>query len=238
MAICGLSIRKKSLSYLIVLGILIIMCLISSITLAVGIGGYMSEKLIARTGVADSNLVIDRSGISNSDLDIAMGLPVVALPATNVFMDTDGTHATLNGRITDLKGYPSATVWFEWGYDTGYGYSTSTQTANDLGTYSAIITHYDAGKTVYYRFASLTDGTNYSDPLILSAGNPVQIAFNLSSAVYPLIILIASFILILGLVANIVDAKTALIALIVIVFIIVLATNGLQFVKSMLNNML
>ncbi|KKN79301.1 hypothetical protein LCGC14_0340830 [marine sediment metagenome] len=47
--------------------------LIPSVVIADGLGGYDTEKLISRDGVADSQLVIGRDGVNNSWLDIAMG---------------------------------------------------------------------------------------------------------------------------------------------------------------------
>ncbi len=57
---------------LIVLAIFII--LPSIIVVADELGGYMSEQLIGRNGVADSNLLIGREGVNNSFLDIGLSI--------------------------------------------------------------------------------------------------------------------------------------------------------------------
>ena len=83
------------------------------------------------------------------------------LPATNVGM-SGGTFATLNGDLESLGGAPSADVWFEWGYDTGYGNIVGSRTVSSTGTYTQAITGYNPTETVYYRFVGQNvDGTTY-----------------------------------------------------------------------------
>jgi len=125
--------------------------------LASEIGGYISEKLIDRSGVVSSSLVI---GAGNPQIDVGMGPVVSTLLATDVYMG-GGTHATLNGNLSDLNGFPEVDVWFEWGYGTSYGNTTTKQTVNVTGSYSADIIGYDPNEMIYYRFAGSTDGTTY-----------------------------------------------------------------------------
>ena len=57
---------------------MVLFSLPSVVVVATGLGGYASEKLIARDGVSDSQLIIGRTGVANSFLDIILGsAPVV-----------------------------------------------------------------------------------------------------------------------------------------------------------------
>ncbi len=135
---------------------------------ASGIGGYISEKVIARAGVANSNLRIDRLGVNNSYLDIGMGPKLSIAAPTSITWDGAGTHATLNGAVTSLNGFPSVTAWFEWGYDGVYDHSTLIQSINAVQTVSATIDHFDPTRLVWYRLAGNADGTVYA-PATLNA---------------------------------------------------------------------
>jgi hypothetical protein len=73
------------------------------------------------------------------------------LPATNVYMD-GGTHATLQGSLTDLRSFASAMVWFDWGYNTGYGNVVGTQITNVIGSFNYALAHFDPSQIVHYRF--------------------------------------------------------------------------------------
>jgi len=129
---------------------------------ASGLGGYISEKLIANSGTTNSALVIDRYGVSNSNLDVVMGPVVTTLTPINIYIDGTGSHATLKGNLASLNGFPASNVWFEWGYSPAYGNTTPTQTATTIGVYTATIDHYIATNQIYYRFVGQADGTNYS----------------------------------------------------------------------------
>jgi hypothetical protein len=123
----------------------------------IGLGGFSSEKLVERSGTSDSSLIIGRSGVGDSSLVLSLSPIVSTLDATNVFMDV-GTHATLRGDVTDLNDFPSAEVWFEWGYDNSLGNIAGTQTVNTTGVYTHELTGYNPDKTVYFRAVVQTDG--------------------------------------------------------------------------------
>ncbi len=160
--------RTKQLTIAILLVGIMIMVYSVFAVYASGLGGYISEKLISSSGTTNSALVIDRFGVSGSNLDVTMGPIVTTLSATNIFIDGMGqSHATLRGTLTSLNGFPISNVWFEWGYSTAYGTATATQVANALGIYTATITNYDPAQTVYYRFVGQTDGTSYSGATII-----------------------------------------------------------------------
>ncbi len=165
--------NKKWLSFFVLISIAVVIGVGSGLlVIATGLGGYVSEKLIARQGVNNSSLTIDRSGIFSSDLDITMGMLLGVGSVTNAYMD-GGTHATLNGSIISFNGFSaSGNVYFQWGYDTSYGQTTATQVISGLGSYSAAISGFDPTKIVYFRIvAQSNEGTTYS-----SAGT-----FNLST---------------------------------------------------------
>jgi hypothetical protein len=65
--------KEKLYRYAMISLFLILILNLIPITLAIAdeLGGYVSEKLIGRSGVSDSRLVISRSNTSNSFLDIA-----------------------------------------------------------------------------------------------------------------------------------------------------------------------
>lgn len=136
-------------------------------TFASEIGGYISEKLIDRSGVASSELVIGRSGVNNSTLDMGMGAIVSTLPATNI---TDPS-TVLNGRLSDMNGMPQAIAYFEWGYNTSYGNTSTSQTLTGTGDFSATIGGYDSKKTIHFRAVSDTDGTLYGADQIFEVGD-------------------------------------------------------------------
>lgn len=150
---------------------------------ASGFGGYLSELLVGRSGVSDSNLLIGRSGVTGSGLDVGMSGIATPTGATNVYMDGAGTHATINGNLSSLNGFPSVAVYFQWGYDTNYGNTTASQTMVATGAFSADIQHFDPSQTVYYRAVIDADGRNYSSPSSFVATGAIVTGFNLLNAV-------------------------------------------------------
>ncbi len=124
----------------------------------VSLGGLVSEKLLGRSGVADSSLLLGRSG-TNTELSVLGFAPVVSTqPATS----TSGTTATLRGRITNMNGMPSTRYYFEWGYSaTALTNTTTPVTVTTTGDYSTNISGITGVGTLYYRFATDADGTAY-----------------------------------------------------------------------------
>ncbi len=69
-----LSQKRVTLSHrfkVILLIMLVTLLIPPVVAIASELGGYTTEKLIGRTGVADTNLLIARDGVVNSFLDIA-----------------------------------------------------------------------------------------------------------------------------------------------------------------------
>lgn len=164
-----------------------ILLLFPYIYMAVGaseMGGLISEKLIGRSGVSNSYLLIERSGVGDSRFDVGIGAIVSTLQTTNI---TDAT-TVLNGRLSDMNGMPQAIVYFEWGYDASYGNTSTSQILTGTGDFSATIGGYDSKKTIHFRAASDTDGTLYGTNQTFEVGDRVS-SYHILSAV--LLILLA-----------------------------------------------
>jgi len=129
------------------------------VTAQISLGGLISEKLLGRTGTADSSLILGRSG-TDETLHI-MGLaPVVStVPATNLVGEAS---ATLRGTVSSMNGMPTATGYFQWGYSAGgLTNTTPTFTVDTTGNYSSTIGGFDNTQRIYYRFVTDADGTAY-----------------------------------------------------------------------------
>lgn len=176
--------KSKQLRLWLVLTAIILLVYPYITVFASELGGYISEKLISRSGVASSELVIGRSGVNNSTLDVGIGAIVSTLPATNIV----DASTMLNGRLSDMNGMPQAIVYFEWGYNTGYGNTSSSQTLTGTGDFLATIGGYDSKKTIHFRAVSETDGTLYGANQTFEVGDRVS-AYSILSSV--LLILIA-----------------------------------------------
>jgi len=120
------------------------------------IGGASSVKVLSTNG---NPLTIGRSGVVDSSIIIGLA-PTVSILAPTV----SGKSATLRGNVSDMNGFPSANVYFEWGYNPGsLTNTTPTQVIAGTGTYTAnIITDGPTEGTVYYRFYAEADGTSYA----------------------------------------------------------------------------
>jgi len=159
----------KALVWLLVLSLVCVAMLPATLTLADAIGGYMSETLMGRAGVADSSLLIERAGVLSPALDVGMG-PIVTTQAAS---GIGSTSATLHGTLTDLNGFPQSEVYFEWGYDLTYGNVAGGQTLAAPGVYSTAIAGLSSGATVHFRSVGDLDGTNYgSDESFVTPAAP------------------------------------------------------------------
>ncbi len=195
-----LSYRTKILKYvdiskiyfLILLTLLVFwMCFGNNVLAYVGLGGYRSEKLVGRSGVSDSSLVISRG---TEMTVIATGVAMETLEATNVSFTT-GTLATLRGQITNLNGWPNVTVYFEWGYSSSLGNTTPSVTMIATGEYNYNLTGYDAEKTVYYRMVVEADVYQYGDIKTFVLYVPDTTADNFIRVMFP-VALAATFLIV------------------------------------------
>ncbi len=73
--------------------------------------------------------------------------------ATGIEYDiaSSSPQATLSGTLTDIGTFSSVNLSFEYGETPSYGSSTANTSANSTGAYSATISGYSQGATVYYR---------------------------------------------------------------------------------------
>lgn len=125
-----------------------------------GLGGFVSELLMARQGVTGGSLVIGTT--TAGPLIVATGPRVTTGVVTGSAIVAGGTTATLHGTVTSLNGSPRGLVWFEWGQAPGALInSTAVTPVVATGEVTATITGYNPGDPVYYRFAGNTDGTVY-----------------------------------------------------------------------------
>ncbi len=189
---------QDRLRWITAIGLMAILLSQMSVQAFEGLGGYLSEFLIARSGVADSSLVIEPAEGSNGIIDIGMGPVVVTLPASGVNMN-GGTTATLRGNLSSLNGFSNADIHFEWGYNTSYGNTTTTQTLNAIGDFSSTIAGFSNTQAVYYRAVATADGTNYgaSQQFGPVQSNPFRFAILLAVGL-GLVVLIAMFAAALG----------------------------------------
>lgn len=203
---------------------------------ASGLGGYISEKLISSQGTTNSALLIESAGTSHSDLDVTMGPVISVLPAINVIFDGAGTHATVRGTLSNLNGFPTSNVWFEWGYTPAYGSTTPVQIANATGTYSATIDHYIDSNIVYYRFVGQTDGTNYSSgssfQLSGSGGSPMTASLPLMQ----IITLVFSAGILLFMLMAISKIESSVLLIIILAMLIFLGIYFIAGLQSLINS--
>lgn len=157
--------RRIALSTIIAVATTVILTAIS-VTSQVGLGSMISEKMLGRDGVADSSLLLGRTG-TNTELSVLGFAPIVSTQTHTALGEAGGiTTATLVGRVTNMNGMPSATGYFLWGYNAGALVNTSSTVAvTGTGDYSVTITGFDATEYVYYQFVTDADGTSYGTTL-------------------------------------------------------------------------
>jgi len=115
------------------------------------------------------------------------GVPVLAYTnpriQTNSATNIQNTSVILNGNLTDLGGYGTVNVWFQWGTNTSYGNSTNYITKNYTGNFSQQIFNLSPNQTFHYRAVvqssygitfgqdmSFTTGQSYNQTIIVNAG--------------------------------------------------------------------
>lgn len=151
----------------------------------------MSEKTL---GGAISSLLHLSSG--TSELTVLGSAPRV----TALSPITSAKSATLRGNIEDMNEFPSAGVYFQWGYSpSSMTNTTPVQTVTAVGTYVAdIIIDGPLESTVYYQFVAGVDGTNYSNTQnfktvptnVFNMGNTLALAFAIAAVVALFIIIL------------------------------------------------
>lgn len=88
------------------------------------------------------------------------------------------TSATLTGMIAGLAEDAKATLYFEYGTDTGYGRQVNAATRTSRGSFSATVSGLVAGTVYHFRaVADLGDGVVYGfDSAFTTGGSPTQSA--------------------------------------------------------------
>jgi hypothetical protein len=115
---------------------------------------------------------------------LATGSPQVQ---TNVATNIQSNSAMLNGYMSDLGGYGTASVWFEWGTTTNYGTTTSSINQNYTGAFSQYLGNLFSGQVYHYRaVAQNSYGYSYGQDVAFTAGQPgnSQIIVNAGPNVY------------------------------------------------------
>lgn len=146
-------------------------------------------------------------------------------PAASVGMNSDGTHATLNGQLVDLgSNTTDCNVWFEWGYDTNYGTIAGYRITNITGAYSHCLQHFDPRLTVHYRFVGENPGgvTNGTDQTFHASNSNAYAPYAMATTLPIIFVGIAIMILVGMLVLGTISVP----ALVMAVIMIVVAVSG------------
>lgn len=124
---------------------------------SVSLGDLISEKLIGRAGVADSSLIIGRTG-TDTELHVIGFAPRITTTAAT---DLGSKTATLNGTVASMNGMPTAQAYFIWGSDPSALTNTTVPfTVTTAGNYSTDIAGFPSAGVIYYQFLCDADGTN------------------------------------------------------------------------------
>lgn len=87
--------------------------------------------------------------------------------------------------LFETYGYRSTEVWFEWGYDTGYGNVVGNANTYEGGVSTYNLTGFEPGRVVYYRFVGEDiGGVVYGDSQTFTATG--SIPYNIANAVLPI----------------------------------------------------
>lgn len=152
--------RYRSWEYALAAMLGLLLWLFASVVYSWDLGGFISEKLIERQGTTNSLLVVQSGATNTSDQEVGMAPIVSTSAATNVHTVAGGTmEATMWGNVSDMNGFPSATGWFEWGYDGAYDHTTTTQALAAVGDYSLVVGGMDSNRVVTFRAVVRSDGT-------------------------------------------------------------------------------
>ncbi|MCX6790833.1 MAG: PKD domain-containing protein, partial [Candidatus Gribaldobacteria bacterium] len=132
---------------------------------------YTAPAINANTNYNCNLTVSDNRGLSGSDsVSIAVQKRITnAEVETQNVTNLQTNQATLNGYLRSLGGQSSATVWFQWGYNTNYGNITPSQTMSYTGAFSNNLTGLSQNTAYYYRaVAQTTQGTVYGQNMIFT----------------------------------------------------------------------
>jgi hypothetical protein len=98
----------------------------------------------------------------------ANGFAIQSLAATNILTNS----ATLNAYLVNLGDDPSASVWFQWGPSTAYGFESSHQTMTLAGPVNQTIINLTPNAVYHFRaVAQNGSGVVYGSDMSFTAGN-------------------------------------------------------------------
>ena len=171
----------------------VVLLTILSVSSEVGLGGMVSEKMLGRDGVTNSSLLLGRTG-TNTELSVMGFAPIVSTQVQTALSSAGATtSATLQGRVTNMNGMPSATGYFLWGYSaTLLPNTTSTVPVTGTGDYGVTITGFSPTNYVYYQFVTSADGTSYGavSRFLIPSGTGGYLLKNILRTILAAIILI------------------------------------------------
>jgi len=119
-------------------------------------------------------------GITRLDLTVTTTtLSVSTNPATSIGSST----ATLNGNLTNMGGFTSVNVSFQYGTTLSYGSTTPTQARTTTGAFTAALTGLTPSTTYYFRAVAQSGTTTvYGTPLSFSTSAAVLSVTTVGSA--------------------------------------------------------
>ena len=213
--------NRRTIKWSCVVLLVLFICLIGVSVYSISQGGLTSEQLIGRSGVSDSNLVINHSG-TNGALDIGFSGIIVSSWVT----DIDLNEATLHADLSDLNGMPSSEVYFQWGYSGAvFPNETSHQIVSVVGNFEDDIV-FDPTQTVYFRAVTEIDGVSYGPTVSFDSLPPTYGASSKAISWY-LLWYTTPLILIVMCLAGVfsirkVTAESVIVVVMVVVFILII----------------
>jgi len=119
--------------------------------------GTNGQTVTFKVGTNDVPQSATFQGGISTRLNLTVTTTTMAV-ATSAASNVGSRTATLNGNLTNMGGFSSVTVKFEYGTTTSYGISTATQTKTATGIFSADISGLTPS-TLYHCRAVATSGS-------------------------------------------------------------------------------
>ncbi|MDD5146553.1 MAG: PKD domain-containing protein [Candidatus Pacebacteria bacterium] len=138
---------------------------------------YTAPSISENTNYSCTLTVADNRGLSSSDSVSIYVQKRVTQPEveTQSVSNLQTNQATLNGYLRSLGGQTSGSVWFQWGYNTNYGYTTPSQAVYSTGSFSYALTGLSQNTAYYYRAVVQTSqGTAYGQNMIFTTQGSSQ----------------------------------------------------------------
>jgi len=188
-----------------------------------------------------SSLTSGPLSYSNGDASFAFTLPTHATSAATSVGMGPGTHATLNGAVTNMGVASDTYGYFEWGYTTAYGNTIANHIIAGMSSVSDTISGFDPNRTVHYRFNIRNGGVtvNGADQSFSVANSnpssPSYIAFNFTNGVVP--VLFVAFVIFILMALALREEISPLMAIILMAVVILMGLAFLTGIQSLINGM-